>query len=169
MFNELGIIYGDQTAEFKDVFPLSQFPTFDEDKLEVEDASTNDTPSASPSDSSESKDYTPQGTRRRPRSLTPTSNLRGKKEARIMETGEALLKECSESPKEKNLVLNSHEKCFRSDAFSITKCVKCLESIEGVDGNTYLRAINKFKDADWREMFMAMSAERRLVWLASLQ
>lgn len=169
MFNELGIIYGDETAGFKDVFPLSQYPTFDEDKLEVEDASTNDTQSASPSDSSESKDYTPEGTRRRPRSLTPTSHLRGKKEARIIETGEAFLKEGSESPKEKNLVLNSHEKSFRSDAFSITKCVKCLESIQGVDGNTYLRAINMFKDVDWREMFMAMSAERRLVWLASLQ
>lgn len=57
----------------------------------------------------------------------------------------------------------------RSEAFSITKCVKCLESIEVVDGSPYIKAVKKFKDVDWREMFMAMYAQRKLVWLASLE
>lgn len=56
-----------------------------------------------------------------------------------------------------------------SAGFSITNCVKFLESIEGVDSDTYVKAITMFKDADWREMFMAMSGRRRLDWLASLK
>lgn len=47
--------------------------------------------------------------------------------------------------------------------------MKFLESIEGVDSDTYVKAIKMFKDADWREMFMAMSGRRRLDWLASLK
>lgn len=57
----------------------------------------------------------------------------------------------------------------RSEAFFITNGVKCLQSIAGVDGSPYIKAVKMFEDVDWREMFMAMSAQRKLVWLASLK
>ncbi|KAA8550353.1 hypothetical protein F0562_002037 [Nyssa sinensis] len=184
MFNELGIIFGDPTVRCKDVFPLAQYPLVSEDKLELEDESTNATPSALPSDSSDGKDYPSQGTgqRRRQRSPTPTSHLRGKRDTRTAVTGEALKEwaeatvpsgtsdqKWAEASKEKTPTYPKLEASSQSSAFSITNCVKCLESIDGVDASTYIRAIKMFKDVDWREMFMAMSEERRLDWLASLE
>ncbi|KAK6926752.1 LOW QUALITY PROTEIN: hypothetical protein RJ641_008471, partial [Dillenia turbinata] len=161
MFNELGLIFGDPEGKFKDVYPLSQYPMCVEDKLDLEDASTNDTPSAFPSDSSNGNDYRSQSTRRqRQRCPTPTSYIHGKHEAR------AKLVKLRMNGQLKQLMqistLHRLEASPPSSAFSITSCVKCLESIEGVDRNTYMKAINMFKDADWREMFMAMSTERRL-------
>ncbi|GFS30921.1 hypothetical protein Acr_00g0014770 [Actinidia rufa] len=91
MFNELGIIFGDLGVGYKDVFPLSQYPMVSADKLDVEDESTNDTPSAFPSDNSNCKDYSSESTRRcRQRSPTPTSHNRVKREARTAVVGEAL-------------------------------------------------------------------------------
>ncbi|KAK9279886.1 hypothetical protein L1049_013569 [Liquidambar formosana] len=169
MFNELGIIFGDPTAKCKNVVPLAQYPLVDEDKFDLEDASTNATPSIFPSNSSDGNDYPSQSTRRRrQRSPTPTSHVGGKREARTVETSEAF-KEWPEDSKVKTPTSKKFETSPRSNAFSITNCVRLLESIEGVDGSTYIKAINMFKDIDWREMFMAMSAERRLVWLASLE
>ncbi|PSS14020.1 L10-interacting MYB domain-containing protein [Actinidia chinensis var. chinensis] len=183
MFNELGIIFGDLGVGYKYVFPLSQYPMVSEDKLDVEDESTNATPSAFPSDNSNCKDYPSESTRRcRQRSPTPTSHNRVKREARTAVVGEAL-KEWTEATvpsgtserkwpeTTKVMIPTSHglEAFPQACPFSITNCVKCLEAIEGVDSITYIKAIKMFKDADWREMFMAMSAERRLVWLASLE
>lgn len=76
--------------------------------------------------------------------------------------------EATQETNTKPLTLNSVETSPRYIAFSITNCVKCMESIKGVDGGTYIKAIKMFKDEDWREMFMAMSAERRLLWLNRL-
>nr|GEX70929.1 hypothetical protein [Tanacetum cinerariifolium] len=59
--------------------------------------------------------------------------------------------------------------CPEPSSFSITNCVKCLESIQDVDAAIYIKAIKLFKDVDWREMFMAMSPQRRRDWLASLE
>lgn len=168
MFNELGAIFGDP-AQCKAVFPLNQYPSGNEEKLELEDGSTNATPSAFQSDSSGKKECpSPSSCHRRERSPTPTSHVRGKREFRTLEVGEAL-KEWAEASKAKTPTISRFEESSQCNAYSITNCVRCLESIEGVDGSTYIKAIKMFKDVDWREMFMAMSAERRLVWLASLE
>ncbi|CAK9181605.1 unnamed protein product [Ilex paraguariensis] len=183
MFSELGFIFGYPMAKCKDVFPLAQYPLFSEDKLESEDESTNATPTAFQSDSSGDKDCPVQSTGCQwQRSPTPTSNLRGKREARTVVMGEALnewteatvpsgtsKKRSAEDTNVKTPTLHKPKASPHSSAFSITNCVKCLESIEGVDASTYLKALKMFKDVDWREMFMAMSAERRIVWLGSLE
>ncbi|XP_028080858.1 L10-interacting MYB domain-containing protein-like [Camellia sinensis] len=183
MFNELGIIFGDPTSSYKDVFPLAQYPMVSEYKLDVEDESTNATPSAFPSDSSNGRDFPSQSTRRRrQRSSTPTSHLRGKREARTAVEGAALKewteatvpsgmsdRKWAETSKVMTPTFHKLETSSQASPFSITNCVKCLEAIEGVDSSTYIKAIKMFKDLDWREMFMAMSSERRLVWLASLE
>ncbi|XP_015874535.3 uncharacterized protein LOC107411462 [Ziziphus jujuba] len=171
MFNDLGIIYGNLAVQCKGVFPLSQYPLVNEDHMDVEDSSTNATPSAFLDvDSNDNKDYTLQNTRGQ-RSPTPTSHVGGKMDTRAGKIGDAL-KEWADAMQETNITPPTSKRVdtsLRYSAFSITNCVKCLESIEGVDGGTYIKAIKMFKDADWREMFMAMSAERRLLWLNSLE
>ncbi|KAF5931000.1 hypothetical protein HYC85_031873 [Camellia sinensis] len=116
-----------------------KYPMVGEYKLDVEDESTNATPSAFPSDGSNAS--VPSGT----------------SDGKWVEITKATIP-----------TFHGLEASPQACPFSITNCVKCLEAIEGVDGSTYLKAIKMFKDVDWREMFMAMSAERRLVWLANL-
>ncbi|XP_031259694.1 L10-interacting MYB domain-containing protein-like [Pistacia vera] len=168
MFNELGVIFGNPSPKYKDVFPLAQYPFVKEDNIDLEDTSTNATPSGFPCESGDDKDYTSQNSLHHLRSPTPSSYLGGKREARTLDIVEGL-REWTEVTKPITPIFIRSEASPQSNAFSITNCVKCLESIEGVDGSTYIKAIKMFKDVDWREMFMAMSAERRLVWLASLE
>ena len=37
---------------------------------------------------------------------------------------------------------------------SLTKCVTALEEIRDISYDIYVKALEKFKDGDWREMFM---------------
>jgi len=51
---------------------------------------------------------------------------------------------------------------------SLTKCVVALEEIGDISDDIYGKALEKFKDPDWREMFIAMSTDRRRGWLFRL-
>ena len=57
---------------------------------------------------------------------------------------------------------------FVTSDCSITKCVAALEEIEDISNDIYVKALKEFKDPDWREMFIAMSNDRRRGWLCSL-
>ncbi|XP_058778114.1 uncharacterized protein LOC131652303 isoform X2 [Vicia villosa] len=52
--------------------------------------------------------------------------------------------------------------------YSLTKCVTALEEIQGISDDIYGKALKKFKDPDWREMFIAMSDDRKRGWLLRL-
>jgi hypothetical protein len=51
---------------------------------------------------------------------------------------------------------------------SLTKCVVALEEIQDISDDIFGKALEKFKDPDWREMFIAMSNDRRRGWLFRL-
>ncbi|XP_045819331.1 putative F-box/FBD/LRR-repeat protein At1g78760 isoform X1 [Trifolium pratense] len=51
---------------------------------------------------------------------------------------------------------------------SLTKCVVALEEIRDISDDIFGKALEKFKDPDWREMFIAMSNDRRRGWLFRL-
>ncbi|XP_039684555.1 L10-interacting MYB domain-containing protein [Medicago truncatula] len=51
---------------------------------------------------------------------------------------------------------------------SLTKCVVALEEIGDISDDIYGKALEKFKDPDWREMFVAMSTDKRRGWLFRL-
>ncbi|CAJ2678340.1 unnamed protein product [Trifolium pratense] len=51
---------------------------------------------------------------------------------------------------------------------SLTKCVVALEEIRDISDDIFGKALEKFKDPDWREMFIAMSNDRRRGWLLRL-
>ena len=53
--------------------------------------------------------------------------------------------------------------------FSLGKCINILESMEEVNDEIFMKAVEKFKqDPDDREIFVNMSLTRRMVWLGRL-
>lgn len=178
MYNELVIIFGD--TMYNDAYPLAQYRSLSDEKVDQENESTNATPRDSPIDninSGSNKDSQNHGTTRH-RPPSPTHSFHKNKEARIEVPWDKYLKETvkttvsnkqgSDPVSDRSQVIKNLDGCPEPSSFSITNCVKCLESIKDVDAATYIKAIKLFKDVDWREMFMAMSAKRRLDWLASL-
>ncbi|GAB4855776.1 hypothetical protein Ancab_024421 [Ancistrocladus abbreviatus] len=51
------------------------------------------------------------------------------------------------------------------DRFSISKCIKVLDEMQGVDQRLYFLALDLFENPNARETFMSLKNERRLTWL----
>ncbi|KAF7822887.1 L10-interacting MYB domain-containing protein [Senna tora] len=51
---------------------------------------------------------------------------------------------------------------------SIAKCVDDLDKIDGVSNNSSMKALEKFQDPYWREVFLTMPCDRKKAWLDSL-
>lgn len=179
MYNELAIIFHDTATDYKDAYPLTRYPSRSDEKVDLENESTNATPQAFPIDSSSAgKDCESVGKRCRSPSPTPTPtptpslHHHRNKEAKIDESQKETIRMTVSNKQGADPISDrtqNLEGCHEPSSFSITNCVKCLESIHDVDTATYIKAIKMFKDVDWREMFMAMSAQRRSDWLASLE
>ncbi|XP_071711724.1 uncharacterized protein [Rutidosis leptorrhynchoides] len=178
MYNELVIIFGDTICN--DAYPLAQYRSLSDEKVDQETESTNETPRNSPIDninSSSNKDSGKHGTTRH-RPPSPTHSLLKNKEAKLDLPADTSLRETvkvtvsnkqgSDPVSDRTQAFKNLNVCPEPGSYSITNCVKCLESIDDLDAATYVKAIKLFKDVDWREMFMAMSAKRRLDWLTSL-
>ncbi|XP_062095056.1 L10-interacting MYB domain-containing protein-like isoform X2 [Humulus lupulus] len=52
--------------------------------------------------------------------------------------------------------------------FSLTNCMQILEGMEEVSDDAYMKVVEKFKDPDWREIFINMSTIRKRAWLDRL-
>ena len=53
--------------------------------------------------------------------------------------------------------------------FSLGKCINILETIEAINDEIFMKAVEKFKqDPDDREIFVNMSLARGMVWLGRL-
>jgi hypothetical protein len=52
--------------------------------------------------------------------------------------------------------------------YSLIKCMVALEEIRDISDDIFGKALEKFKDPDWRKMFIAMSNNRRRGWLHRL-
>ncbi|PNS96515.1 hypothetical protein POPTR_017G120900v4 [Populus trichocarpa] len=53
--------------------------------------------------------------------------------------------------------------------YSIDECMDELENLDDVSDTSYIKALEKFKDPDWRIMFVKMSLVRKKSWLKSLE
>lgn len=51
------------------------------------------------------------------------------------------------------------------ELYSSAECIQIVESI-GVDDDTYMNFLDKIHDKKWRKNFLAMSNDRRKVWLS---
>lgn len=51
------------------------------------------------------------------------------------------------------------------ERFAISKCIKVLDEMQGVDQNIYFFALDLFENSNARETFISLKNERRLIWL----
>ncbi|KAL6994852.1 hypothetical protein U1Q18_041440 [Sarracenia purpurea var. burkii] len=51
------------------------------------------------------------------------------------------------------------------DRFSISKCIKVLDEMQGIDQRLYFFALDLFENPHARETFIALKSEKRLTWL----
>ena len=110
---------------------------------------------------------------------------RGKKESRLTQMGDALKAwvEASKAGTKTSRVrieallarVDKYKSETSSEAtsggttdFSITRCMAALQTIELLDNDKYLKAVEKFTMPEWREIFMNMPDERKMAWLDRL-
>ncbi|XP_006348076.1 uncharacterized protein [Solanum tuberosum] len=51
------------------------------------------------------------------------------------------------------------------ERFAISKCIKVLDEMQGVDQSIYFFALDLFENSNARETFISLKNERRLIWL----
>ncbi|KAI3845361.1 hypothetical protein MKW92_036637 [Papaver armeniacum] len=51
------------------------------------------------------------------------------------------------------------------DRFSITNCVKALDEMQGIDDYLYYTTLDMFDNPNFRETFLSLKMEKRVVWL----
>lgn len=51
------------------------------------------------------------------------------------------------------------------ERFAISKCIKVLDELQGVDQSIYFFALDLFENPNARETFISLKNERRLTWL----
>ncbi|PON69755.1 hypothetical protein PanWU01x14_085390 [Parasponia andersonii] len=62
----------------------------------------------------------------------------------------------------------SEEGNSQKEEFFLTKCVQIIEGREEIDNDVYMKAVEKFKDSDWRELFVNMSTLKKRAGLDRL-
>ncbi|XP_042494306.1 disease resistance protein At4g27190-like [Macadamia integrifolia] len=55
------------------------------------------------------------------------------------------------------------------DQYSIRRCIEVLTAIDNVSDNIYLQALRMFQDPSWRQTFISLTTDRRVMWLKSLE
>ncbi|OVA03930.1 hypothetical protein BVC80_8697g9 [Macleaya cordata] len=127
-------------------------------------------------EASSSADTTSQS-RRRP--LDPPVDLPMKKESKVSKVSkmddalEAWTKSLS-AKTEATLARTEHIKNKESsssvrEVASIEDCMELLDSMDGVEDDVYVKAIEKFTNSDWRRIFIKMPDSRRRMWLDRLK
>ena len=96
--------------------------------------------------------------------------VRSKKESTSHMMGEALLAWAKASlAKAERYRDRSVEATSRvTSNYSLTKCVTVLDEMEDIPHDAYGKALEKFMNPDWREVFIAMSVERKRGWVLRL-
>lgn len=73
---------------------------------------------------------------------------------------EAMLEIAAASKMRANAILKNE------DRFSISKCIKVLDELQGVDEQLYFLALDLFENnSSAREIFISLKGEKRLPWL----
>ena len=55
-----------------------------------------------------------------------------------------------------------------SNDYTISKCIAVLDEIEGVSDDHYVKALEKFTEVKYREIFMSIPIARKKAWLETL-
>ncbi|KAF7840423.1 TMV resistance protein N [Senna tora] len=54
------------------------------------------------------------------------------------------------------------------DEYPIARCIEGLDEVDDVSDDSYIKALEKFKDPYWRQVFLTMSQKRKKAWLNKL-
>ncbi|OVA04835.1 Myb/SANT-like domain [Macleaya cordata] len=172
-YEVLGEIFSNTTAS-GDMYNSSRKDPPDSDtERELESKFLN---SGAHVEASSSADTTSQS-RRRP--LDPPVDLPMKKESKVSKVSkmddalEAWTKSLS-AKTEATLARTEHIKNKESsssvrEVASIEDCMELLDSMDGVEDDVYVKAIEKFTNSDWRRIFIKMPDSRRRMWLDRLK
>ena len=98
------------------------------------------------------------GQKRHPATPSSASQKRSRKA-----TGDAIVDamlEIAAASKMRAAVVMKNE-----DRVSISKCIKVLDDIQGIEQSLYFFALDLFEKPNAREIFVALKSEKRLTWL----
>lgn len=91
----------------------------------------------------------------------PSSSGRRKRSRKA--TGDAIVDAMLEIAAVSKMRANAIMK--NEDRFSISKCIKVLDEMQGVDERIYFLALDLFENPIAREIFISLKSEKRLLWL----
>lgn len=94
-------------------------------------------------------------------SVTPSSSGRRKRNRKT--AGDAIVEamlEIAAASKMRAAAIAKNE-----ERFSISKCIKVLDEMQGVDQQIYFFALDLFENPNARETFISLKSEKRLPWL----
>ncbi|KAL6541518.1 hypothetical protein OROGR_011004 [Orobanche gracilis] len=171
-YNLLGIIFNKNTATGVLHHSSTQDPPNTDEEIELENQYRNNGDHVNLDNDSSNDDVQEleRVTRSGKRQIQEKEG-KSKKSTRTMQMGDALAA-WADASKARAERYRGHSMEATSSIvtpdYSITKCVTALEGIEGISVDTYMKACEKFKEAEYREMFLAMSAEMRHAWLHRL-
>ncbi|MCD7467311.1 hypothetical protein HAX54_004658 [Datura stramonium] len=92
--------------------------------------------------------------------VTPNSGLRKRsRKATGDAIVDAMLEIAAASKMRATAIMRNEER------FAISKCIKVLDEMQGVDQSIYFFALDLFENPNARETFISLKSERRLIWL----
>ena len=96
-------------------------------------------------------------------SVTPSNSGRRKRSRKA--TGDAIVDAMLEIAAASKMRASAIMK--NEDRFSISKCIKLLDEMQGVDQRIYFLALDLFENPNAREIFISLKGDKRLTWLQS--
>ncbi|PPS20433.1 hypothetical protein GOBAR_AA00163 [Gossypium barbadense] len=99
--------------------------------------------------------------RNKRQSVTPSSSGWRKRSRKA--TGDAIVDAMLEIAAASKLRASAIMK--NEDRFSISKCIKVLDEMQGVDQRIYFLALDLFENPNAREIFISLRSDKRLPWL----
>ncbi|XP_062075177.1 uncharacterized protein LOC133779205 [Humulus lupulus] len=160
LYEKLCTIFGDTTATGSNAHPSTRSPN---------DGDTNydDATSISPSTRNEESGFDEDGSKKRGKS-TATSNSRSVKRAKFSSALADALATYNETAKRKTELI---ERSMATSAshYLLDESVEALNQIDGISGEVYAKAIEKFENEVSRALFLKMPEHRRIDWLLNLK
>ncbi|XP_054782610.1 L10-interacting MYB domain-containing protein-like [Prosopis cineraria] len=163
----LGIIFNRSTATGVLHHSFTQDPPNSDEENELKNQYLNsgvhrDDKDSSNDDIQEVEHITQSG-----KCIIRTKEHKSKKESRKYQMTEALAA-WAEASKVRAEKYKGGKSVEANSEYTVAKCVIALEEIEGIRADIFVKALEKFRKYDWREMFLTMSVDGKRKWLDML-
>ncbi|KAF4357000.1 hypothetical protein F8388_011016 [Cannabis sativa] len=153
LYGKLCTIFGDTTATGSNAHPSTRSPSIN---LDNDD---DDAMSKSPSIRNQESSFDEDGSKRRSKSTSTTSSRSAKKAKFSLALAETLTV-YNETAKRK---MEMYENSMTSTKHHLLdECIEALNQIDGISGEVYAKAIEKFESEVSRALFLKMPVNRRI-------